>query len=1081
MAEPALLDATPLAAGHATRGIGAIRPRPRLRVPPAAGGGAAEVVGGRGATAAGGIRLACRSASRDGRCLGSRVPWPQILGSRAIRAARAPVVHATSPDLVPSHPRLVVGLFRPHPAFGSPTSSSRVPVGAFEPGPTWPTCGASGRRRWCCAPRRRRPATSPSCSTCRRTGCGWSPLAAAAAPGPTGPPLPGPYVLYGGGVDPHKNAELALQAMRTCDPAVRLAVAGPWSSRRGARLRERSVELGVDDRVDWPGTCPPGGSRRSGPGRLRCWSRRARRGSAAGARGDGRARPGAGLGHSRPARGRRRRRRLPAPRQPPAWSEAIDGLLSSPGRASDLAATGRRHAATFSWRATAPGPRPCTTRRVLRLGDARPDRGAHGTAPPSERYGPLHRRPPRGRRGRSARRSARRLALRAAGPAAARARDRDRERRARVSRGYASLSRSRRSFAERASSTGPSTGFRPSALPAPRHDPGLREEAHAGVVRRGARQVRVALHPARVRRARLIVAPSPATAEDLSAISASNRRVPGGAPPASRPPWRRIVRASGSSSRWARVSRGKYRRADRGPPPLQRERRGARRASSSSVTSGAMEAELAGCRGSTSCAARSARPSCRGYPTGVADGLPLCAGGLRAAAPRGDVPRLPAVVRVRVVAAGGRWRRGDYLESVEPDAFAGRLAEVLGDTGRARRAWRGRTAARGPVHARRDRARHPRRDAQAIVHEMVDSECVRGPRRLRHVAIRCPRSPEYVRYAGDTASLSRSVSLAGALHPHSESTTEWLTPNAWEGSAGCDTSRHGVLGRANMSDMRATLRPCVARLARRCPPTFGIDHLMRVAVDCHMVGQPEAGDAGNGRYASPRSTRCGDRREGRRGHAHWSHPAARAQLDGAFRRGRARQQPRARLLRAARALARVPGAAIFSYVSPCARRARCWWSCTTSAFALHPEWFSPRDAGAARHTGAASRCATPARDHRVADVEGRHRRDARRRPGTHQRRVRTSRRRRSCRGPRRRRAWRTVRPRPLLPVRRRRPSAQEPGGAGGGRRPASAAAWSSRGRPRRPPRLADHRRQPGARWLGRWATTTWPTSTRRPR
>ncbi|MBI2684331.1 MAG: glycosyltransferase family 4 protein [Actinobacteria bacterium] len=67
-----------------------------------------------------------------------------------------------------------------------------------------------------------------------------------------------PFVLYSGGVEPHKNAGLALGAIAAAESRPHLVVTGPWSSRRAARLRSEAVALRVADRVEWAGYVPPG-------------------------------------------------------------------------------------------------------------------------------------------------------------------------------------------------------------------------------------------------------------------------------------------------------------------------------------------------------------------------------------------------------------------------------------------------------------------------------------------------------------------------------------------------------------------------------------------------------------------------------------------------------------------------------------------------------------------------------------------------------------------------------------------------------------------------------------------------------
>jgi hypothetical protein len=69
---------------------------------------------------------------------------------------------------------------------------------------------------------------------------------------------------------------------------------------------------------------------------------------------------------------------------------------------------------------------------------------------------------------------------------------------------------------------------------------------------------------------------------------------------------------------------------------------------------------------------------------------------------------------------------------------------------------------------------------------------------LRRVATRCPRSPEYVRYAGDTASLSRSVSPSAIAKPFPCQTTRAIaaSPDLVHPRGPIDPNAQSVGGRA---------------------------------------------------------------------------------------------------------------------------------------------------------------------------------------------------------------------------------------------------------------------------------------------
>ncbi len=163
---------------------------------------------------------------------------------------------------------------------------------------------------------------------------------------------------------------------------------------------------------------------------------------------------------------------------------------------------------------------------------------------------------------------------------------------------------------------------------------------------------------------------------------------------------------------------------------------------------------------------------------------------------------------------------------------------------------------------------------------------------------------------------------------------------------------------------------------------------MRAAVDCHMVGQPEAGDAGNARFhALLTRALAATARNGDEVLALVAHAAAGPILDGAARLVDVPAGNVARLgWGAASVLAREQArAGIFSYVTPL--RAPCPLLVVVHdmTFRLHPGWFSPRvrallGAMVPRSVRRAARVITVSED-----VEGRPRRDARHRPRTHQR------------------------------------------------------------------------------------------------
>ena len=120
---------------------------------------------------------------------------------------------------------------------------------------------------------------------------------------------------------------------------------------------------------------------------------------------------------------------------------------------------------------------------------------------------------------------------------------------------------------------------------------------------------------------------------------------------------------------------------------------------------------------------------------------------------------------------------------------------------------------------------------------------------------------------------------------------------------------------------------------------------MRVAVDCHMVGQPQAGDAGNARFHTLVTNALHQTRgDGDTVSALVSHPAARGLLDPAIGVRNVPAGNIARLtLRAAQALARDHAdAAIFSYVTPLRSPCPLLVVVHDVSFKLHPDWFSYR-------------------------------------------------------------------------------------------------------------------------------------------
>ena len=120
---------------------------------------------------------------------------------------------------------------------------------------------------------------------------------------------------------------------------------------------------------------------------------------------------------------------------------------------------------------------------------------------------------------------------------------------------------------------------------------------------------------------------------------------------------------------------------------------------------------------------------------------------------------------------------------------------------------------------------------------------------------------------------------------------------------------------------------------------------MRVAVDCHMVGQPEAGDAGNARFHTLLTRALSETAaDGDDVLALVAHTATRPLIDGAahFVNVPAGNVPRLGW-GAAKILAREQAAAaIFSYVTPLRPPCPLLVVVHDVAFRMYPQWFSAR-------------------------------------------------------------------------------------------------------------------------------------------
>ncbi len=351
MTPPALLDATPLAGGHAARGIGtAVRgliaglatlpaeERPTLLVRRSQ-----EVPRG---FAARGVWWPAWPLHR------APDPWPVAMGERAARRlAGGGVFHAVQPALVPSGRTVVtchdlIPSFFPEYLAGAGRSGQALAYRHF-------------LRRLAEARLVLTPSRETAGDVVERLGVDparvrvvpWGPPEAAA---PVGPVPRGPYVLYAGAIEPHKNAALAVEAIARTKPGIRLVMAGAWSARRLQRLRARAERAGADGRVEWMGLLPPGrlAAVRAGalaalvPSRKEGFGLPVLEAMAAGV---------PVLAGDTPALrevGGDAAAFLPTD-DPGAWAEAIGAIASDAALREARAEAGLRRAETFSWRRAA--------------------------------------------------------------------------------------------------------------------------------------------------------------------------------------------------------------------------------------------------------------------------------------------------------------------------------------------------------------------------------------------------------------------------------------------------------------------------------------------------------------------------------------------------------------------------------------------------------------------------------------------------------------------------------------------------------------------------------------------------------
>lgn len=254
MPAPALLDATPLASAHATRGIGAAV-RGMLEgfsALPASDRPALLVRRGQ-AVPAGFTGVEVRWPRWPVYRLPD--PWPVAVGERLARRRAAGLpFHAVQPSLIPRG-RTVVTCFDLIPAcFRAEYLSGpgRVPEAlAYRH-----FLRRLGSARLVLVPSAETGSDVERIARVPASRIRVVPLATPSSPRGDGSAPASPYVLYAGAIEPHKNAPLALEAIALADAGIRLVMAGPWSARRTERLQRHAEAVGAAGRVDWLGLVP---------------------------------------------------------------------------------------------------------------------------------------------------------------------------------------------------------------------------------------------------------------------------------------------------------------------------------------------------------------------------------------------------------------------------------------------------------------------------------------------------------------------------------------------------------------------------------------------------------------------------------------------------------------------------------------------------------------------------------------------------------------------------------------------------------------------------------------------------------
>ncbi len=243
---PVLLDATPLARGHAQRGIGAAvrglvdhlpaADRPTLLV-------TEEQVAPEGYE----LRRVRWPQWRHARVPD---PWPALRLEPRLRRMQPALFHASQPDLVPD-PRQVPVVMKVY---------DLIPLHLPMRNPLFRHAYAGYLQRI----RAARTIVVASQATADDLTAQLGIPAGRMHVVPYGTPVPvapdgetpdQPYLLYANAIESHKNPELAVDVLAHL-PDLRLVMTGMWSGRRWRVLRERADRLGVGGRIDWLGWIP---------------------------------------------------------------------------------------------------------------------------------------------------------------------------------------------------------------------------------------------------------------------------------------------------------------------------------------------------------------------------------------------------------------------------------------------------------------------------------------------------------------------------------------------------------------------------------------------------------------------------------------------------------------------------------------------------------------------------------------------------------------------------------------------------------------------------------------------------------